>query len=288
MAKSVKRERSLRSLHFFQFPEVQTEDHVVKICPEAEKIREHLERMKFKFKDIKRLYNLNTNNPWESKSDADSARKELMVMINDFNEMTRQVWKEINTMGYTVIAISKDITRVYDLKLLKWLYGMLSQNFHSLLDEFSEFYNEYNEKSKTLLKKSFEIMGQSYLDEEIDQKIYEGKFETFSEKGQTLFNKAELEDLELRCAEFLDMEKELIEVKQIFIDLSILVDDQAKKVALIDSKMIRTFEYVEDSVDHLKKAKIQKSKNRKRKVICYSFLLIILLLLIIYLMITLF
>ena len=88
-----------------------------------------------------------------------------------------------------------------------------------------------------------------------------------------------LTEVQERHQDLMKIEKSLVEMQQLFLDLSLLVNQQGDMIARIDTNVNSAVDYTEKGVQEMDKALQQQKKNRKR--MCYSsvcmlFILIIL------------
>ncbi len=88
-----------------------------------------------------------------------------------------------------------------------------------------------------------------------------------------------LNDVQERHQDLMKIEKSLVEMQQLFLDLSLLVNQQGDMIARIDTNVNQAVDYTEKGVQELDGALKQQKKNRKRMCyssICMLFVLIIL------------
>eukprot|EP00835_Amoeboradix_gromovi_P004375 NODE_336_length_10675_cov_0.185136.p8 type:complete len:111 gc:universal NODE_336_length_10675_cov_0.185136:5193-4861(-) len=88
-----------------------------------------------------------------------------------------------------------------------------------------------------------------------------------------------LTDVQERHQDLMNIEKSLIEMHQLFLDLSLLVNQQGDMIARIDTNVNAAVDYTEKGVQEMDQALKQQKKNRKRMCyssICMLFILIIL------------
>ena len=88
-----------------------------------------------------------------------------------------------------------------------------------------------------------------------------------------------LTEVQERHQDLMKIEKSLVEMQQLFIDLSLLVGQQGDMIARIDTNVSNALDYTDKGVQEMEKALQQQKKNRKRMCyssICMLFVLIIL------------
>ena len=87
-----------------------------------------------------------------------------------------------------------------------------------------------------------------------------------------------LSEVQERHQDLMKIEKSLVEMAQLFQDLSLLVNQQGDMIARIDTNVSAAVDYTEKGVQEMDKALNQQKKNRKR--MCYSSICILFVLII--------
>ncbi|KAG0554724.1 hypothetical protein KC19_12G114000 [Ceratodon purpureus] len=158
-------------------------------------------------------------------------------------------------------------------KKLKDLMG----EFQSLRERMM---NEYKE---TIERRYYTVTGQQADEDTIEQIIETGQSETFLQKAiqeQGRVHVMEtIREIQERHDSVKEIEKNLLELHQIFMDMAVLVEAQGEQLNNIEAQVNRSASYVERGTTHLRVAKSH--QRSKRKWTCIAIILLIILLIII-------
>ncbi|CAN4094149.1 unnamed protein product [Withania somnifera] len=156
----------------------------------------------------------------------------------------------------------------------------LGKKLKVLMDDFQGLRARMNDEYKeTVARRYFTVTGEKPDDELIDNLISRGESETFLQKaiqeqgrGQIMDTISEIQE---RHDAVKEIEKNLIELHQIFLDMAALVEAQGQQLNDIESHVAHASSFVRRGTEQLVEAReIQKSS---RKCACFAVFLIILL-----------
>ncbi|PWA81411.1 t-SNARE [Artemisia annua] len=125
----------------------------------------------------------------------------------------------------------------------------LGKKLKIMMDDFQELRAQINDEYKeTIGRRYFTITGEKANDELIEDLISSGKSEDFLQKaiqeqgrGQIMDTISEIQE---RHDAILDIEKSLIELHQIFLDMAVLVDAQGQQLNDIESHVAHASSFV--------------------------------------------
>lgn len=142
--------------------------------------------------------------------------------------------------------------------------------------------------SISLLCRYYTVTGQNADEETIENMIRTGESETFLQKAireQGRGNIIEtIREIQERHDAVKEIEQHLLELHQIFMDISVLVDEQGHKINDIEANVNRANSYTREGVKHLAIAKRHQRSKRKCICICSILLIIIVLILVLILL----
>ncbi|KAE9590198.1 hypothetical protein Lal_00027867 [Lupinus albus] len=161
----------------------------------------------------------------------------------------------------------------------------LRKKLKELMMEFQglrqKMMNEYND---TIGRRYYTVTGE-YPDEDVIEKIILNGAEEFVGKaiqehgrGKVLETVVEIQD---RYDAAKDIEKSLLELHQVFLDMAVMVEAQGEKMDDIEHHVLHASHYVKDGTKNLHTAKKYQSGSRKCMCIGLILLLIIILLIVI-------
>eukprot|EP00976_Prorocentrum_cordatum_P116731 1196203-Prorocentrum_minimum.AAC.5 len=192
---------------------------------------------------------------------------EVGRMSNDAKTRLEVLDKEnVSTRSKYGANSSQDRTRTS-------ITNSLRKKLKDILSEFSEVRSRiHDEYRETVSRRYYTVNGKNLDDEELEHIIESGESESIfrsaildAGRGQILDTVAEIQE---RHDAFRELERKLLMLHQIFLDLAVLVEAQGEKLDNIEANVGQAVEYVEQGNEALGKAKeIQKDT---RKWACYA------------------
>lgn len=121
--------------------------------------------------------------------------------------------------------------------------------------------NSYEEKLRSKIKRQLNIVDQekyqSITDAEVDIMIQEGRTKVFTRE---IFS-----DIQERHHQILELEKSIVELHQLFVDMAVLVEAQGEIIDTIEDNVIKTDAYIEKGKNELVDANTYQKRIRKKK-----------------------
>lgn len=248
------------------------------IKSDMDKIKQLLEKVKVANDESRTVHRAQAMKALRSRMDADilqvtkiaRAIKVKLELLDRANAESRRVrgCEEGSPTDRTRTSITSTLR-----KKLKDLMG----EFQILRQRMMEEYKE------TVERRYFTVTGQQADDETIENIIETGNSETFLQKaiqeqgrGQVLETIKEIQE---RHDAVKDIEKNLIELNQIFMDMATLVEAQGEQLNDIEQHVNRATSFVAAGTQQLKVAKDHQRSTRK--CVCIAIALVIVLILII-------
>ncbi|KAG9153850.1 hypothetical protein Leryth_005960 [Lithospermum erythrorhizon] len=157
----------------------------------------------------------------------------------------------------------------------------LGKKLKDMMDDFQALRGRMNEEYKeTVARRYFTVTGEKPEDEMIENLISSGESESFLQKaiqdqgrGQILDTISEIQE---RHDAVKEIEKNLIELHQIFLDVASLVEAQGQQLNNIENQVAHASSFVRRGTDQLQEAReLQKGS---RKCACYAVILVIIIL----------
>ncbi|KAF8029695.1 hypothetical protein BT93_E2198 [Corymbia citriodora subsp. variegata] len=144
----------------------------------------------------------------------------------------------------------------------------LGKKLKDMMDDFQELRAKMNaEYKETVGRRYFTITGQKADEETIDNLISSGESESIVQKaiqeqgrGQILDTLSEIQE---RRDAIKEIEKNLIELHQIFLDMAALVEAQGHQLNDIESQVLHASSFVRRGADQLQVAKEYQKSSRK-------------------------
>ncbi|MCO5547583.1 hypothetical protein L7F22_001034 [Adiantum nelumboides] len=156
------------------------------------------------------------------------------------------------------------------------LLGDIMESFDKLRQQL------HTEYRKTIKRRYFTITGEKASKETIDQMIETGESETFLQKAVQEQGRGHIintiEEIQERHDTVKEIEKNLLELHQIFMDMDVLVDTQGLQLTTIQDAVNRTRSFIERGTKRL--ASTKKLQKNTRKWTCIGILILIIIIII--------
>ncbi|KAI7836172.1 hypothetical protein COHA_009939 [Chlorella ohadii] len=157
--------------------------------------------------------------------------------------------------------------------------GALKKKLKDLMGEFQDLRSRVNAEYREVVERRvYTVTGQHADEEQIEKMIETGESETIFQKaileqgrGYVLDTLAEIRE---RRDAVLELERSLMELHQIFLDMAVLVEAQGEMLDNIEAQVAKSVEYVQAGTTHLVAAK-RLQKNTRKWMCCALILLII-------------
>ncbi|XP_013601959.1 PREDICTED: syntaxin-125 [Brassica oleracea var. oleracea] len=154
----------------------------------------------------------------------------------------------------------------------------LGKKLKDLMDSFQSLRARMNdEKKKTVDRRYFTITGEQADEQTIDNLIASGESENFLQKaiqeqgrGQIMDTISEIQE---RHDAVKEIEKNLLELHQVFLDMAALVEAQGQQLNSIESHVAKASSFVRRGTDQLQDAREYQKSSRKWT--CYAIILFI-------------
>ncbi|WCJ34175.1 Syntaxin-121 [Euphorbia peplus] len=224
----------------------------------------------------KTLHNAKTVKELRSKMDGDVAqalKKAKMIKVRlEALDRSNAANRSLPGCGP---GSSSDRTRTSVVNGLRKKMKDSMESFNGLREKVSGEYRE------TVQRRYFTVTGENPDERTLDRLISTGESETFLQKaiqeqgrGRVLDTINEIQE---RHDAVRDMEKNLKDLHQVFLDMAVLVESQGEQLNDIESNMQRASSFVRGGTQQLQTARVLQKNTRKWTCIAISILLVIIL-----------
>ncbi|KAM3935014.1 syntaxin-19 isoform 1-T2 [Leptodactylus fuscus] len=165
----------------------------------------------------------------------------------------------------TETGSSSSLTRI-----LKTHHAALFRNFQSVMFRYNEAIMSKQAKCKTFIIRQLEVAGKEVSEEEVNNMVDQGKWDVFNENLLTEVNitKGQLNEIEQRHKELISLENQIKDLRDIFLQISILVEEQGEALNNIEMATKNTEDYVQKTNEKFKLAVKYKKKNPCKMFCC--------------------
>ncbi|XP_048202420.1 syntaxin-19 [Perognathus longimembris pacificus] len=155
-------------------------------------------------------------------------------------------------------------------RILKSQYAAMFRHFQQTMFMYNETIAAKQEKCKTFIFRQLEVAGKVLPEEEVNEMLHQGKWEVFNESllTETNITKAQLSEIEQRHKELVNLENHIKDLHDLFIQISLLVEEQGESINNIEMMVNSTQDYVNITKEKFGLAVKYKRRNPCRKLCC--------------------
>ncbi|XP_076018148.1 syntaxin-19 [Genypterus blacodes] len=211
-------------------------------------------------------------------------QKNLVATMRRFSVMkkessiVRDIKLQAENLHRRLDALSKQAERTEEQQGLASVTSRIQRTQHAALHrKFQQVMRLHNEglltkqeRCKHFIIRQLEVSGREVTEEEVNEMVATGNWEVFNENllNDARITRSQLSEIEQRHKELLSLENNMMELRDLFADIFMLVEEQGAAIDHIQTNVERTQEYVVSSNDKIKTAARYKKNNPLRKLCC--------------------
>ncbi|XP_007955622.1 syntaxin-19 [Orycteropus afer afer] len=156
-------------------------------------------------------------------------------------------------------------------RILKSQHAAMFRHFQQTMFAYNDTIAAKQEKCKTFIFRQLEVAGKEVSEEEVSNMLDQGKWEVFTESLLTeiTITKAQLSEIEQRHKELVNLENQIRDLRDLFIQISLLVEEQGESINNIEMIVNSTKEYVSITKEKFGLAVKYKKRNPCRALCCW-------------------
>lgn len=248
----------------------QGEDIMNDIYKEAQAMQKEMLLLKM---DVKRLGKQNTRF-LTSVRRISSIKRDSSALGRDIKARGEAIYKRLEDLS----KLNKELEEKHGptsavVRMVRSQYVSLTRDFHDAMSEYNEAEMVQKENCKTRIQRQAEIMGKEVTREQIDEMIETGKWNVFSDNllldGKNA--RSALTEIENRHKELLELEGRIRDIRDLFFQMALLVEQQGCMINNIEANVSATEDYVSNATEQIKKAVKYKKNNPCKKLFCCCF-----------------
>jgi len=214
----------------------------------------------------------------------------LVSRINNYLKAMKRTTDERIYAEENTDTVSGKPIYTAEIKARRNHYNILALKFKENLMEYENIQQNYKDRIKAKLKREMKIIDEfcHFDDQEMDEMIESGNLNIFDQgflKAQE--NKEILTKLEKRAKDMESLEKSMLELRNIFVQLQTMVEEQGYVINSIMDNVEATEVKAEHAVEELRQAATYQSSARRKKIFVAVCCIILIIILIIVLCVTL-
>ncbi|XP_059956245.1 syntaxin-19 [Mesoplodon densirostris] len=194
-----------------------------------------------------------------------SITKEIKVQAEHINRRLDDLVKEVKK-SEDENGPSSVVTRI-----LKSQHAAMFRHFQQTMFIYNDTIAAKQEKCRTFIFRQLEVAGKEVPEEEVNDMLHQGKWEVFNESllREISITKAQLSEMEERHKELVNLENKIKDLRDVFIQISLLVEEQGESINNIEMLVNGTKEYVNTTKEKFGLAVKYKKRNPCRVLCCW-------------------
>lgn len=150
-------------------------------------------------------------------------------------------------------------------------YNALTRAFQRAMHEYNQAEMKQRDNCKIRIQRQLEVMGKDVSSEQIEDMFEQGKWDVFSENllADVKGARAALSEIESRHRELLRLESRIRDVHELFLQMAVLVEQQADTLNVIEVNVQKTLDYTGEAKAQVRKAVQYKRRNPCRTLCCF-------------------
>ncbi|XP_030327345.1 syntaxin-19 [Strigops habroptila] len=157
------------------------------------------------------------------------------------------------------------------VRILASQHAFLSQRYLNAMLSYNDAITAKQEKCRRFILRQLEVAGKEVSEEEVNDMLQQGKWEIFNENllTEVKITKAQLSEIEQRHKELVTLENQIKDLKELFIQISVLVEEQGDMINNIEISMNNTQEYTQVSKEKFGLAVKYRKRNPCKALCCW-------------------
>ncbi|NXC17127.1 STX19 protein, partial [Corythaeola cristata] len=157
------------------------------------------------------------------------------------------------------------------VRILASQHAFLSRRYLNAMLSYNNAITAKQEKCRTFIVRQLEVAGKDVSEDEVNNMLQQGKWEIFNENllTEVKITKAQLSEIEQRHKEIVNLENQIKDLKELFIQISVLVEEQGEMMNNIEISMNNTQEYTQVSKEKFGLAVKYRKRNPCKAVCCW-------------------
>lgn len=194
------------------------------------------------------------------------------------SSMTRDIKLQAESLNKKLEALAKQAKRLEvelgpnaaTVRIQKAQHAALFRHFHKVMRQYNDSLLSKQDKCKQFIRRQLEVSGRAVTEAEVDEMVEQGKWEVFNENIllDARITRQQLSEIEQRHKELLNLESNMKDLRDLFLDVFMLVEEQGEYIERIQTNVARTQDYVQVTNEKFKMAARYKKKNPLRRLLC--------------------
>lgn len=241
---------------------------------QVEQILISIEALSENVEEVKKIHSLILSTPQTE----DAVKKRLETITSQINKDANTIKTQLKRMEQETKEIGDDNPLSAEHRIRTTQYRMLFRKFKDVVDDYQLTQADHRDRCKARIKRQLEITGHIKTDDEIEDMIESGNPAIFNSEiiMETQAAKQSLAEIQARHSDIMKLEKSILELRDLFVDLATLVEEQGEIVNRIENHVALARSHVDKGGAEVIQAIKYRSQARCKKIICFLILILIL------------
>ncbi|XP_056279250.1 syntaxin-19 isoform X2 [Pseudoliparis swirei] len=211
-------------------------------------------------------------------------QKTLVATMRQFSVMkkesriTQDIKLKAESLHRRLGTLSKEVQKTEDqqgpssvtARIERCQHAALHSKFQQVMLQYNESLLTKQEGCKHFISRQLEVSGRNMTEDEVNEMVASGKWEVFNENllNDAKITRSQLSEIEQRHKELLSLENNMNELRNLFMDIFMLVEEHGASIEHIQTNVESTQDYVAVSNEKFKMAARYKKNNPLRQLCC--------------------
>ncbi|KAH6577199.1 hypothetical protein BASA60_004134 [Batrachochytrium salamandrivorans] len=247
-------------------------------------VKDNIALVRSSIDEIKSIHDKALNNVISEQQNAQIA-KELDATMDKTNRVSGEIRNKLKDtfLGKKDIdaenkSQQKKDPSSNDVKIRISQHGVLTRNFLEVMMEYKKTQETYQDKYKDRMHRQCLVVKPNATNQEIEQMMDGEKSQMFAKQivntGQRQEARKALEDIQSKHKDVVKIEKSILELQQLFIDMAVLVASQGEIIDQIAVHIDNAANDTEQGTQSLAQATKLQKKSRKKMCIIIIFIVV--------------
>lgn len=206
-----------------------------------------------------------------------AAMRRFSVMKKESN-ITRDIKLKAESIHKRLDALAKQVKSAEAgggpaaaaVRIQRTQHTALFRQFQKVMRQYNDTLVCKQDKCKQFIVRQLEVSGREVSEEEVDEMMEQGQWEVFNENvlHEAKITRAQLSEIEQRHKELLSLESNMKDLRDLFLEIYMMVEEQGEHIENIQANVEKTQDYVTVTCEKFKMAARYKKKNPIRRLCC--------------------
>lgn len=240
---------------------------------QVEQISSNIEKLNDDVNDVKKIYSLILSAPQTE----DNVKKQLENLMANIQSSATDIKTKFRRMEVETNKICEDNPHSAEHRIRTTQHSRLFRRFKDVIDDYQLTQADHRDRCKARIKRQLEITGHCKSDDEIEDMIESGNPAIFNSEiiMETQQAKQSLAEIQARHSDIMKLEKNITELRDLFVEIATLVETQGEMVNRIENHVASAKSHVDRGGAEVNQALAYRSKAWVKKIICFTILIFI-------------